>query len=107
MSAAMFFQCSIHGDRFNLPSGTGAADHVEVIAWFWRRIWIYTVHEMLEDDKTGQAADPATSLNHQLVSERKMLVIEIHKPRERSRSLLIFPAIGQNSWAKGRLDFGW
>jgi len=44
------------------PSITASArppNHAEVVARFWRRVWVDCVHELLENNKRRQAADPS------------------------------------------------
>jgi hypothetical protein len=83
------FRFCIHRKGFRLPSGTGTANHVEVVTWFWRCVWAYTVHEMVEDDKAGQPTDSTTILKCQLTTWGKQLNRRGHRPRDSNRNLLI------------------
>ena len=43
----------------NLPASACSPNHVEVVARLRRGLWVDSLHELLEDNKRGQAADPA------------------------------------------------
>ena len=44
----------------NPPARACSSNHIEVLARLRRRLWINSLHKLLEDDERGQAADPAT-----------------------------------------------
>jgi hypothetical protein len=41
------------------PASACPADHVKVVTWLWRCIWIDSFHKVLEDHEGGQTADAA------------------------------------------------